>query len=156
IATSLAARVRSTIRRHGMLHGGEAVLVAVSGGPDSVALLDVLVALAGGLGLRLQVAHVDHRLRPQAHADAQFTRALRERLGLAFHLERVTVRRTPPWDGLEAEARRARHAALERRARLAGATRIALGHTADDQAETVVMRLLAGAGPRGLAGMAPV
>jgi tRNA(Ile)-lysidine synthase len=80
---------------------------------------------------------------------------LSERLGVACHVERVTVRRAPPWDGLEAESRRARHAALERVARLIGASRIATGHTADDQAETVLMRLLQGAGPRGLGGIAP-
>jgi tRNA(Ile)-lysidine synthase len=74
---------------------------------------------------------------------------------VACHVERVTVRRAPPWDGLEAESRRARHAALERIARVVGAARIATGHTADDQAETVLMRLLQGAGPRGLGGIAP-
>jgi len=130
-------------------------LVAVSGGPDSVALLDVLHELAPALRLTLEVAHVHHGLRPEADADADFARGLAERLGLPFHLERVRVRREPPWDGLEAEARRARHAALEARARLIAAARIATGHTADDQAETVLMRLLDGAGPRGLAGIAP-
>ena len=82
-------------------------------------------------------------------------RRLCESLGVACHVERVTVRRAPPWDGLEAESRRARHAALERVARAVGAARIATGHTADDQAETVLMRLLQGAGPRGLGGIAP-
>ncbi len=139
-----------------MLHGGEIVLVAVSGGPDSVALLDVLGELASGLNLRLAVGHVHHGLRPEADADADLTRSLAERLGLAFHLDRVTVRHGPPWDGLEAEARHVRLAALEARARAIGADRIAMGHTADDQAETVLMRLLDGAGPRGLSGIAAV
>jgi tRNA(Ile)-lysidine synthase len=139
-----------------MLRGGEAVLVAVSGGADSVALLDVLCELRAALGLRLEAAHVHHGLRPGADADAEFTRELARRLAVPFHLERVAVRRGPPWDGLEAEARRARLAALETRARGIGAARIATAHTADDQAETVLMRLLAGAGPRGLGGIAPV
>ena len=137
-----------------MLHGGEAVLVAVSGGPDSVALLDVLAELAPRLDLRLAAAHVHHGLRAEAEADAELARAHAERLGVAYFLERVDVRRAPPWEGLEAEARRARLAALEARARAIGADRIATGHTADDQAETVLMRLLDGAGPRGLSGMA--
>src|SRR5262245_5064280 len=152
----LTGKALATVRRHGLLRGGETVLVAVSGGPDSVALLDVLVQLAPGLGVRLAVAHVDHGLRAESGDDAEFVRALAERLGVPFHLERVHVRKGPPWEGLEAEARRARHAALELRAGAVGATRIATGHTADDQAETVLMRLLGGAGPRGLAGIAPV
>jgi tRNA(Ile)-lysidine synthase len=139
-----------------MLRGGEAVLVAVSGGSDSVALLDVLGVLRESLGLTLTVVHVHHGLRPEADAEAEGVRRLCERLGVACHVERVTVRRAPPWDGLEAESRRARHATLERVARVIGAARIATGHTADDQAETVLMRLLQGAGPRGLGGIAPV
>ena len=153
---SLVVRVQETIRRHGMLRGGEAVLVAVSGGADSVALLDVLGALREALGLTLTVVHVHHGLRHEADAEADGVRALCERLGVACHVERVVVRRAPPWDGLEAESRRARHAALERVGREVGAARIATGHTADDQAETVLMRLLQGAGPRGLGGIAPV
>ena len=139
-----------------MLRGGEVVLVAVSGGPDSIALLDVLCALREPLGLTLTVVHVHHGLRPEADAEADGVCRLSESLGLACQVERVTVRRAPPWDGLEAESRRARHAALERVARVVGAARIATGHTADDQAETVLMRLLQGAGPRGLGGIAPV
>jgi tRNA(Ile)-lysidine synthase len=138
-----------------MLRGGEAVLVAVSGGADSVALLDVLHALRESLGIALTVAHVHHGLRPEADAEADGVRRLCERLGVPCHVERVTVRGEPPWDGLEAESRRARHGALERVACLVGAARIATGHTADDQAETVLMRLLQGAGPRGLGGIAP-
>ena len=139
-----------------MLHGGETLLIAVSGGADSVALLDVLQELGRTLHLVLACAHVHHGLRPEAAADADFVRQLCERVAVPFHLERVSVRREPPWEGLEAEARRARYAALEARARALGAHRIATGHTADDQAETVLMRLLQGAGPRGLAGIAAV
>ncbi|MGH7350266.1 MAG: ATP-binding protein, partial [Candidatus Rokuibacteriota bacterium] len=103
-ATSFAARVLDTIRRHGMLRGGEAVLAAVSGGPDSVALLDVLCALREPLGLTLTAVHVHHGLRPEADAEADAVRRLCARLGAACHVERVTVRRQPPWDGLEAES----------------------------------------------------
>ncbi|MGH7420630.1 MAG: tRNA lysidine(34) synthetase TilS, partial [Candidatus Rokuibacteriota bacterium] len=130
-------------------------MTAVSGGPDSVALLDVLCALREPLGLTLTAVHVHHGLRPEADAEADAVRHLCAGLGAACHVERVTVRRGPPWDGLEAESRRARHAAFERVARAVGATRIATGHTADDQAETVLMRLLQGSGPRGLGGIAP-
>jgi len=139
-----------------MLGDGERVLAAVSGGADSVALLDVLGELRASLGLAVSVVHVHHGLRPESDADADFVLALSARLGLPAHVERVAVKRGPPWDGLEAESRRARHAALQRAARAVDATRIATGHTADDQAETVLMRLLQGAGPRGLGGIPPV
>ncbi|HME94497.1 MAG TPA: tRNA lysidine(34) synthetase TilS [Methylomirabilota bacterium] len=131
-------------------------MAAVSGGADSVALLDVLGELRASLGLAVSVVHVHHGLRPESDADADFVLALSARLGLPAHVERVAVKRGPPWDGLEAESRRARHAALQRAARAVDATRIATGHTADDQAETVLMRLLQGAGPRGLGGIPPV
>jgi tRNA(Ile)-lysidine synthase len=152
----LTTQVLSTIERHGLILRGEFVLAAVSGGADSVSLLDVLRELRPTLGFALACVHVHHGLRPEAEDDAQFVRRLCERFELPFHLERVTVRRQPPWEGLEAEARRARYGALEARALALGAHRIATGHNADDQAETVLMRLVEGAGPRGLAGIAPM
>jgi tRNA(Ile)-lysidine synthase len=146
-----------------MLRGGERVLIGVSGGPDSVALLHCLVTLRPVLDLDLVVAHVDHGLRPEAAAEAARVTARAEAWGVPAVVERVHLRsrgaRGPgeePWAGPEAEARRARLAALAARAGALGAQRIALGHTADDQAETVVMRLLAGAGPLGLGGIPPV
>ncbi|MBI3629760.1 MAG: tRNA lysidine(34) synthetase TilS, partial [Candidatus Rokubacteria bacterium] len=145
--------VRDTIRRHAMLAGGEAVLVAVSGGADSVALLHVLAALAAELSLRLTVVHLDHGLRPDSAADAAFVESLARARGLPVVVDRIAV---PPGGSLEARAREARYAALRRHAARLGADRVALGHTADDQAETVLMRLLEGAGPRGLAGIPPV
>lgn len=139
-----------------MLQGGETVLTAVSGGADSVALLDVLGSLGPEWSLSLHAVHVHHGLRPEADAEAEFVRDLCARLGVPLSVERVVVRREPPWEGLEAEARRARYGAFRAVARRIGAQRIATAHTADDQAETVLMRLLEGAGPRGLAGIAPV
>ncbi len=150
---TLAARVRETIRRHAMLAGGESVLVAVSGGADSVALLHVLMSLAPSLRLRLAVGHVDHGLREGSAGDAEFVAGLAEAMGLPVLLERVAVEAGA---SLEARARDARFRALLAMAARAGADRIALGHTADDQAETVLMRVLQGAGPRGLAGIPPV
>jgi tRNA(Ile)-lysidine synthase len=150
---TLAGRVRETIRRHAMLAGGERVLAAVSGGADSVALLLVLHALASEWRLRLHVVHVDHRLRPDSSRDAELVQGLAGRLGLPVEILRIDVERRR---SMEDAAREARYDALEEtRARL-GADRIAVGHTADDQAETVLMRLLEGAGPRGIAGIPPV
>jgi tRNA(Ile)-lysidine synthase len=145
--------VRDTIRRHAMLAGGEAVLVAVSGGADSVGLLHALSTLAGELALRLTVIHVDHGLRPDSAADAAFVETLARDHGLPCVVERIAVTRG---GSLEARAREARYSVLRRHAARLGADRVALGHTADDQAETVLMRLIEGAGPRGLAGIPPV
>jgi tRNA(Ile)-lysidine synthase len=136
-----------------MLTGGETVLVAVSGGADSVALLHVLMRLAGELSLRLHVLHVDHGLRADSDRDADFVRRLARRLDVPADVVRVTV---PSGGSVEAAARAARYEALNASARRLHAQRIAVGHTADDQAETVLMRMLAGAGVRGLAGIPPV
>jgi len=149
---SLAAVVEATLRRHAMLAGGETVLVAVSGGADSVALLTTLAALAPAWRLRLHVLHVDHGLRPDSASDGQFVQALGARLGVAVDVARVQVAR----GSVEAAARVARYAALEACADRIGAARIAVGHTLDDQAETVLMRVLDGAGVRGLAAIPPV
>ena len=148
----LIEAVASTLRRHAMLAGGERVLIAVSGGADSVALLHVLHALAPSFHLDLHVVHVDHGLRQDSGRDADFVRALAARLGVPCDVAAVTVARG---GSLEAQARLARYAALEACADRIQAGRIAVGHTRDDQAETVLMRLLQGAGPRGLAGIPP-
>jgi tRNA(Ile)-lysidine synthase len=136
-----------------MLTGGETVLVAVSGGADSVALLHVLLTLSAELSLRLHVLHVDHGLRPDSPHDAEFVRQLAARLGVPAEVACVTV---SPGGSIEATARAARYEALDAHARRLGAARIAVGHTADDQAETVLMRMLGGAGVRGLAGIPAV
>jgi tRNA(Ile)-lysidine synthase len=148
----LSAAVREAVARHSLFDHGDHVLVGVSGGPDSVALLHALTLLRGEYALRLTVCHVHHGLRPEADRDAAFVETLAGRLGCPARVVRVEVPRGGGRSPEEA-ARLVRHAALARVARLLGATRIALGHTADDQAETVLMRVLEGAGPRGLAGI---
>ncbi len=135
------------------LPGPGRLLVAVSGGADSVALLGMLHALAAGRGWRLAVGHVDHGLRPDSGQDAEFVAGLARELGLPFLERRVRVEargRSP-----EEAARLARRAALRDMAREAGAGVIALAHHADDQAETLLARLFAGTGASGLAGMRP-
>jgi tRNA(Ile)-lysidine synthase len=151
-APLLLDAVRAAAVRGGLLAPGDHVLVGVSGGPDSVALLHALVLLRSELGLELTVCHVHHGLRPEADRDAAFVETLAARLGCPAQVVRVQV---PRGEGRSPEeaARVVRHAALARVARGVGAGRIALGHTADDQAETVLMRVLQGAGPRGLAGI---
>jgi tRNA(Ile)-lysidine synthase len=146
--------VRHAAARHGLLAPGDRVLVAVSGGPDSVALLSALARLRAEQAIALHVCHVHHGLRPEADREAAGVRDLAARLDCPVTVERVRVSHRPGRSP-EAAARTARYAALGRAADAAGATRIALGHTADDQAETVLMRLLQGAGPRGLGGIPP-
>ena len=149
----LVAAVREAVAgRQRLLDPGDHLLVGVSGGPDSVALLHALVLLRSEYTLRLTVCHVHHGLRPEADRDAAFVEALAARLGCPVRVVRVEVPRGGGRSPEEA-ARLARHAALARVARATGAGRIALGHTADDQVETVFMRILEGAGPRGLAGI---
>jgi tRNA(Ile)-lysidine synthase len=151
-ADSLATAVHAAVAEGRLLERGDHALVGVSGGPDSVALLHALVLLRPAYELRLTVCHVHHGLRPEADRDAAFVEALAARMGCPARIVRVSV---PRGAGLSPEeaARNVRHAALARVARETGATRIALGHTADDQVETIFMRILQGAGPRGLAGI---
>jgi tRNA(Ile)-lysidine synthase len=150
------ARVRREVARaldrDRLLHPGEVVVVACSGGPDSLTLLDALARLAPPRQLRLSAVHVDHGLRPGSAAEAEVVAAAAERRRLPFRAVTVCVEQG---GSLQDAARRARHRALRRVAAELGATAVALGHTADDQAETVLMRALSGATPRALAGMAP-
>ncbi|HEY8199857.1 MAG TPA: tRNA lysidine(34) synthetase TilS [Actinomycetota bacterium] len=131
-AAEHAARVAATIERYGLLDPGCRVLAAVSGGRDSTAL----ALLLDDLGYEVVVGHVDHGIRSGSERDAVHCRALAARLGADFR----TVRLSTPPPG-EASARRARYQALEEMARASGASRIATGHTLDDTAETVAMRL---------------
>jgi tRNA(Ile)-lysidine synthase len=139
-----------------LLRGGEKVLAAVSGGPDSMALLHVLARLAPVLDITVAAAHVNHGLRPgEAEKDAALAVAEAGRLGLDFFLADVDVRDLAKRRKLSLEhaARMLRYNFLEKTARKWGATKIALGHTADDQAEELLLRLLRGTARKGLSGM---
>jgi tRNA(Ile)-lysidine synthase len=194
-------KVREFIKSHSMLDGATDIVVAVSGGPDSVVLLDILVRVAvGGRGLevgkehgsrgaeerrgertplplrpsapgrfsnpqplspnpRLHVAHLDHKLRGRESAeDAEFVRALSESLGLQVTIASVDVRTAAQATGrgIEETARELRYDFLLRVASENACERIAVGHTMTDQAETFLMRLVRGAGLRGLSAMRPV
>ncbi len=152
-------KIRQTIEKHRMLSPGDGVVVAVSGGPDSVCLLSVLHALTRDLGLTLHVAHLDHRFRGTESAeDARFVAELAKRLGLPATVDSLDVPAYCRERGLSVQegARKVRYGFLEQVARDAGADRIATGHTADDQAETFLMRLMRGAGVSGLSAIPPV
>jgi tRNA(Ile)-lysidine synthase len=155
--TALQSGVAQALRSLGHPSAGQRVVVGLSGGADSVALLDVMAALARHRGFTVVAAHLDHALRPDSADDAAFCRDLCAALGVPFRTERkdVAARRRAEGGGLEEAARGERHAFLRRVKDEEGATWIALAHTRDDQAETVLLRLLRGAGGLGLSAMRP-
>ncbi len=154
----LTQTVLNTIREHGMFEPGDSVVIAVSGGPDSVCMLRVLDGLSSVLSLRLVVGHVDHVTRNgESRRDAAFVERLADGMGLECHIETVDVAGCrSPGVSFEVAARRARYEFLANLARSTRSDKIAVGHTANDQAETMLMRLMAGTGRRGLSGMRPV
>lgn len=156
---SLSGRVLRTIRRLDLLPGGGSVVVALSGGPDSVALVHLLRELEPAGHLRIAgLAHFNHQLRgAESDADEAFCRTMARDLGLPFEAGGDDVRAAARALGRSVEdaARLRRYAFLEAAAGRLGADRIAVGHSRDDQAETFLLRLLRGAGPQGLAGILP-
>ena len=155
----LDARVLRYVRRHRVLSPGERVLVAVSGGQDSLALLLILTRLAKELEIELAVAHFDHRLRSreEARADEATVGGLAGTLGLAFAAGSGDVRGRAKRrrESIEEAARQLRFAFLRRQARRIGAGAVVLGHTRDDRAETVLLHLLRGSGLDGIVGLRP-
>lgn len=148
-APSLRTLARRTLLEEIALPRGARVVCACSGGPDSNALLHVLAGLQEELGIEQLAAHgVDHGLRGEARLELEIAAALARDLGVPFSVSRVAV---APGSNLQARAREARYASLEQRTRELGAGFLATAHTADDRAETVLLRLLRGAGARGLA-----
>ncbi len=156
--TDFETAVGAAIRRHGLLDGVERLVVAVSGGPDSMTLLYGLLRIgrASGSGPQLVVAHLDHALRPESADDASFVAAAAANAGLEAVVERVDVAAAASAAGqnVEATGRELRYEFLARIAAERAAEAVATGHTASDQAETVIMRLARGAGIDGLAGIA--
>jgi tRNA(Ile)-lysidine synthase len=149
---SLLSSAYRLVRDRRLFGREDLVLCACSGGPDSIALLHVLALLRRRIGHRLCAVGIDHGLRAEAAGEL----ALAVSLARACEVDFLSLPlRLAPGSNLQDRARRARHAALQREARRLGAVVVALGHTADDRAETVMMRLLRGAGPRGLAVMPP-
>lgn len=157
--SSLVDSVRATILRHRMVAPGAPVVVAVSGGPDSLCLLDALAHLRADLGCDLHVVHLDHRLRgTEAAAEAAFVAQTAARLNLPCTVEAVDVRALALDRklNLHAAGRLARYRLLARVALMIGAQAVATAHHADDQAETVLLHLVRGAGVEGLRGIRAV
>jgi len=154
----LLERVKKAINRHHMLSSGDTVVVGVSGGPDSLCLLHLLLRLRGEYALSLHVAHLNHCLRgAEADADAEFVAHLADEWGLPASIESRDVGALAKERKLAIEeaARQVRYAFLARIALQVGAHKIAVGHNADDQVETILMHWLRGSGLAGLRGMQP-
>jgi len=154
-ASKLSEKFSSTLQEHRLVDPGERLLVAVSGGADSMALLDLCLDAVEKLDFEVAVAHFDHALRAESSEDAMFVADVCKDLGVACHVERQNV---DAWAvkqgmGIEAAARELRYAFLERCANKEGCRRVALGHHRQDQAETVLHRLVRGSGLSGLAAM---
>src|SRR4051812_15111956 len=146
-------RVAKTITRYNMFRPGERVGVAVSGGADSVCLLHLLHELGLRLDVRLTVVHLDHQLRgDESTADCAFVKDLAAELELPFECRRedIAARRAQSGENLEEAGRTARRAFFRELLANGMLDRIATGHTRSDQAETVLFRLLRGAGSAGL------
>lgn len=151
----LRKTVYETICDQHLFSPGDKVLVAVSGGPDSLCLLHLLSTLKTALGITLHVAHVNHGLRAEASAEACFVKRWAIRLGVPVTVCRVNVRALQVARGcsLQDAARRARYRCLQKTAVRCGASCIAMAHHLDDRVETLLLRLLSGSGLDGLAGI---
>ncbi len=155
---TLEQRVLRFIEEHRLISRHQRLLVAVSGGADSVCLLHVLSWLQGELGVTLHVAHLNHQLRgAEADADAQYVADLARRLGVSATIDRRDVAgyQARQHLSLEEAAREVRYTFLAELARSVGASWVAVGHTATDHIETILMHLIRGSGTRGLRGLQP-
>jgi tRNA(Ile)-lysidine synthase len=154
----LVSTVRETMQRYRMVSPRDTILAAVSGGPDSVCMFHVLLDLREEMGFDVKVAHLDHQFRgEESRRDADFVAELADRFGVECFTHEENVPRFLMSNAMSAQdaARVLRYQFLVKTSKLEYCQRIATGHNADDQAETVIMRVLRGAGPDGLAGIPP-
>ena len=153
---SLINKVKQTIKQYNLIDKSDKIVMGVSGGPDSLALLYVLRAIRKELGITLHIAHLNHMLRGRESArDADFVLKLADKLSIPATVKEMDVLRLSKAGSPEEKARKARFDFLFEVAAKFKADKIALGHNLDDQAETVLMRILRGSGLLGLSGISP-
>ena len=159
LVLKMEEQVHRYIKTRNLLRSGDRIVVAVSGGPDSVALLACLVALSTRWNWDLSIGHVNHGLRgAESEGDADFVEQLGHYFGIPVNVQKVGLKKLDAKlakQSFQALARKARYHALETMVRESAATKIATGHTADDQAETVLMWMLRGSGVGGMGGIPP-
>ena len=151
----LLDKIKKTIGKYRLLDEKDSVLIGVSGGPDSVVLTHMLHGLRKELKLTLHIAHLDHGLRKDSGKDCEFVKSLGEKLDIPVSAHRIALNVGAHKGSIEEIARNCRLDFFCLVAKRIGADKIALGHTADDQAETVLMRILRGSGLYGLAAILP-
>jgi tRNA(Ile)-lysidine synthase len=152
----LVNRVFNTIKHHDLIQNGDSLVVGISGGPDSVCLIHVLYTIADKLNIKLFAVHINHMLRGrESDEDEQYVRSLCEAINIKLFVESIDIGREASKRGvsLEEAGREARYTVFNRIAREVGATRIAVAHNKNDQAETVLLNMMRGAGLDGLTGM---
>ncbi|MCU0665950.1 MAG: tRNA lysidine(34) synthetase TilS [Candidatus Omnitrophica bacterium] len=147
-------QLKKTSQRYRLINKNDKILVGVSAGPDSSALLRALVEIAPFWGLKLHLAHLDHALRPDSYKDRKLAEKLAKKYGLKITTARIAAKNIPR-NNIEETARNARLKFLFETARKNHINKIALGHNLDDQAETVLMRIIRGTGLYGLRGILP-
>jgi len=154
----LAGKVWRYILKHNLISEGDRIVVAVSGGPDSLCLLHLLNSFSRRLKISLCIAHLNHGMRPEAVKEAETLRSLAESWRLPVHQETADVVKYAAEQRLSVEAagRKLRYSFLQKVADRGEASKIAVGHHRDDQAETVIFNILRGTGPDGLAAMRPI
>ncbi len=148
-------KTENWIKRHGLIRPEGHVLAAASGGPDSMAMLEILRELAASLGFRLSAAHFNHGIRPESGKERDLVAEFCEKSEIELLEEKADVPAMAGLrgEGLEETARKARYSFLHRAAETAGADRVATGHTLNDQAETILHHIIRGSGLRGLEGI---
>ena len=155
VVARVQAAVRASLDRFRLTDSSRPLVVAVSGGADSLCLLDALVAVVPEAGECLKVGHVDHQLRPASAADGEYVRTVAQRLGVPAVVDTVNVPALARAErlGVEEAARLARYRSLARIADDLGTDIVLTGHTRDDSVETVMLNFLRGTGARGLGGI---
>jgi tRNA(Ile)-lysidine synthase len=150
-------KIRQTIEKYNLLDKGDRVVVALSGGPDSTALLVILTQIAEEIGFNLIAAHINHGLRAEeSDEDEKYSRELSEKMGVAFVSHKIDKTGVEKGVSPEDYYRRQRYSFLNKVAKEQRAKKIALGHNLQDQAETVLLNLLRGSGLEGLKGILPM
>ena len=149
--------VLKTIEKYNLINSGDKIVLGVSGGPDSLFMLDILKKLKEQLGIQIVVAHINHMIRPEAGEEEQFVKEFCEKIDVEFYSKRIEVEKYANNNkiGLEEAGRKVRYEFFEEICNQVGANKIAIAHNKNDKIETMIMHVLRGSGVSGLQGIQP-